>query len=149
MDPPHPISIETRLYRRPSVRPTAVRRLQAVHCGQSEAKRRIADMRRFASLFGEMLLYQHQRIVTMTKVYIASNNLPVEIIRFHTIYDDFSDKVDLKLDNNNGFIADRSFRTMVISTSQLHYFMLLCRTESRYKRQFGSNSLLFTAYKTV
>ena len=32
-----------------------------------------------------MLLYQHQRIVTMTKVYIASNNLPVEIIRFHTI----------------------------------------------------------------
>ena len=38
---------------------------------------------RFA--FGEMLLYQHQRIVTMTKVYIASHNLPVEIIRFHTI----------------------------------------------------------------
>ena len=40
-------------------------------------------------LFGEVLLYQHQRIVTMTKVYITSNNLPVEIIRFHTIYDDF------------------------------------------------------------
>ena len=36
-------------------------------------------MRRFASLFGEVLLYQHQRIVTMTKVYIASNNLPVDI----------------------------------------------------------------------
>ena len=48
-------------------------------------------MRRFASLFGEVLLYQHQRIVTITKVYIASNNLPVEIIRFHTIHDDFSD----------------------------------------------------------
>ena len=44
-----------------------------------------------AWLFGEVLLYQHQRIVTMTKGYIASNNLPVEIIRFHTIYDDFSD----------------------------------------------------------
>ena len=58
----------------------------------------------------------------MTKVYIASNNLPVEIIRFHTIYDDFSDKVDLKLDNNNVFIADRSCRTMVVSTSQLHYY---------------------------
>ena len=48
-------------------------------------------MRDFASLFGEVLLYQHQCIFTMTKVYIASNNLPVEIIRFHTIYDDFSD----------------------------------------------------------
>ena len=48
-------------------------------------------MRRFASHFGEVLLYQHQRVVIMTKVYIASNNLPVEIIRFHTIYDEFSD----------------------------------------------------------
>ena len=44
-------------------------------------------MRRFAALFGEVLLYQHQRIITMTKWYIASNNLPVEILRFHTIYD--------------------------------------------------------------
>ena len=42
-------------------------------------------MRAFASLFGEVLLYQHQRIVTMTKVYIASNRIHVEIIRFHTI----------------------------------------------------------------
>ena len=32
-----------------------------------------------------MLPYQHQRIVTMTKVYIASNSIHVEIIRFHTI----------------------------------------------------------------
>ena len=37
-------------------------------------------MHRFASLFGEVLLYQHQRVIIMTKVYIASNNLPVEII---------------------------------------------------------------------
>ena len=42
-------------------------------------------MRRFASLFGEVLLYQHQRIVTMTKVCIASNSIHVKIIRFHTI----------------------------------------------------------------
>ena len=43
--------------------------------------------RRFASLrfLGEVLLYQHQRIATMTKVYIASNSIHVEIIRFHTI----------------------------------------------------------------
>ena len=33
-----------------------------------------------ASFFGEVLLYQHQRILTMTKVYIASNNIHVEII---------------------------------------------------------------------
>ena len=39
-------------------------------------------MRRFTSLFGEVLLYQHQRIVTITKVYIATNNLHVKIIRF-------------------------------------------------------------------
>ena len=47
------------------------------------------------------------------------------------------------------FIARRSFRKIVISTSQLHYFMLhvstmylAVRTESRYtyKRQFGPNS---------
>ena len=69
-DPPHPILIETRSYRRPLYRPLYVDK---------------SAMRRFASLFGEVLLYQHQRIVTMTKLYIASNNLPVEIIRFHTI----------------------------------------------------------------
>ena len=40
-----------------AVRPTAVRRMQTVCCGQCEAKRRIA------ALFGEVLLYQHQRII--------------------------------------------------------------------------------------
>ena len=69
-DQPHPILIETRSYRRPLYRPLYVDK---------------SAMRRFASLFGEVLLYQHQRIVATTKVYIASNNLPVEIIRFHTI----------------------------------------------------------------
>ena len=44
-----------------------------------------SGMRRFASHFGEVLLYQHQRNLTMTKVYIASNSIHVEIIRFHTI----------------------------------------------------------------
>ena len=29
------------------------------------------------------------------------------------------------------------------------YYVLAVRTESRYKRQFGSNSLLFTPFKTV
>ena len=77
MDPPHPIPIETRLYRRPSGRrPSEGCRPSAVDT---------SAMRRVASLFGEVLLYQHQRIITMTKGYIASNNLPVEIIRFHTI----------------------------------------------------------------
>ena len=42
-------------------------------------------IRPYASLIGEVLLYQHQRIITMSKVYIASNNIHVEIIRFHTI----------------------------------------------------------------
>ena len=44
-----------------------------------------STMRRFASLFGEVLLYQHQRIVIMATVYTASNSIHVEIIRFHTI----------------------------------------------------------------
>ena len=78
IDPPHPILIETHSYRRPSCR-----RLQAVR--PKPAAVDTSAMRRFASLFGEVLLYQHQRIVTMTKGYMASNNLPVEIIRFHTI----------------------------------------------------------------
>ena len=35
-------------------------------------------------------------------------------------------------------------------TAQLHYFKLQAvRTESRYKRQCGYNSLLFTPFKTV
>ena len=69
-------------------------RLQAAGCRLQAAGRSLwTNQLCVASLrfLGEMLLYQHQRIVTMTKVYIASNNLPVDIIRFHTIYDDFSD----------------------------------------------------------
>ena len=34
--------------------------------------------------FGEVLRCPHKRIVTITKVYIARNNIHVEIIRFHT-----------------------------------------------------------------
>ena len=37
---------------------------------------------RSATRFGEVLLCPHKRIGTMTKVYIASNNIHVEIIRF-------------------------------------------------------------------
>ena len=65
-DPPHPIRIETHSYPRPLYRP--LYRLQAA-----------VDKSDNASLFEEVLLYQHQRIVTMTKGYIASNNLPVDI----------------------------------------------------------------------
>ena len=92
---------DSRSYRRPSGRLQAVCRPSAVDkARRSEAKRRIADMRRFASLFGELLLYQHQRIVTMTK--------------------------------GHG-----------VSTSQLHYFMLLC-----YARKVGTsaNSALIRYY---
>ena len=71
-DPPHPILIDTRSYRRPLYR-------------RPEAVVDKSAMRRFASLFGEVLLYQHQRIVTMTKVYIASKSIHVEKIRFHII----------------------------------------------------------------
>ena len=79
IDPPHS---NRNPFESEAVRPTAG------GCGPSAAVDKSA-MRSFASLFWEVLLYQ--RIVTMTKVYIASNNLPMEIIRFHTIYDDFSD----------------------------------------------------------
>ena len=34
--------------------------------------------------FGEVLRCPHKSIVTITKVYIARNNIHVEIIRFHT-----------------------------------------------------------------
>ena len=38
----------------------------------------------YASLtyFGDLLRCPHKRIVTLTKVYIATNNIRVEIIRF-------------------------------------------------------------------
>ena len=34
--------------------------------------------------FGEVLRCPHKRIITITKVYIARNNIHMEIIRFHT-----------------------------------------------------------------
>ena len=74
-------------------------------------------MRRFdslASLLGEMLLYQHQGIVTTTKVYIAP--FMSEDRSF-----DLSTAARYVL-----FIADRSCRKIGGPTSQLHYFMLLC-----------------------
>ena len=72
----HPILIETRSYRRPLYRrPEAV--LRPLWTNQLC----VASLR----FFREVLLYQHQLIVTMTKVYIASNSIHVEIIRFHTI----------------------------------------------------------------
>ena len=39
---------------------------------------------RFIYLFWEVLRCPHKSIVTITKVYIARNNIHVEILRFHT-----------------------------------------------------------------
>ena len=45
----------------------------------------VVSTRRFIYLyFGEVLRCPHKRIVTITKVYIARNDIDVEIIRFHT-----------------------------------------------------------------
>ena len=35
-------------------------------------------------IFGEVLRCPHKRIITITKVYIARNNIHLEMIRFHT-----------------------------------------------------------------
>ena len=50
------------------------------------------------------------------------------------------------------FIADRSCRKIGVRPLNCTiscYYVQAVRPESRYKRQFGSNSLLFTAFKTV
>ena len=72
-DPPHPNLIQNPFVLKAVRQTSAVRQISYAHTSLRFA--------RFASLLGEMLLYQHQRIVTTTKVYIASNNLPVEIIQ--------------------------------------------------------------------
>ena len=114
----HPILIETGSYRRPSGR------LQAVRCGQIT----------YASL--RFAFWGNVSLSTSThrhydEVYIASNNLPVEIIRFHTIgFSDILSRIRNSTTTRYVFIADRSFRKIGISTSQLHYFMLLCTGSS-------------------
>ena len=94
-------------------------------------------MRRFTSLFGEMLLYQHQRIVTMTKVY-----LPAEIIRFHTI--GFSDLLS-RIQNSTTTV--RVFRGPFISEDRS--FDLNCTISCYYvERKVGTraNSALIRYY---
>ena len=80
-DPPHPNLIQNPFVLKAVRQTAAVRRSSDRRCGQISYAHASLRFARFASLLGEMLLYQHQRIVTTTKVYIASNNLPVEIIQ--------------------------------------------------------------------
>ena len=50
------------------------------------------SLRASFTYFGEVLRCTHKRIVTITKVYIARNNIHVEIIRFRKKNNsDFSD----------------------------------------------------------
>ncbi len=44
--------------------------------------RRLCHRAASFTYFGEVLLCPHKRIVTITKVYIARNNIHVELIRF-------------------------------------------------------------------
>ena len=119
-------------------------------------------MRRFASLCGEVLLYRHQRIATMTKVYIASNSIHVEIIRFHTIIETlvtFETRQQRALllllllwmlsVQNWTHSAQQSRIELIRSIAPAFRYMPVPLLKPRYKRQVGSNSLLFTAFKTV
>ena len=81
----------------------------------------------------------HRRIVNnITKVYIKRNNIQVELIRtFRNIVT--SGHVI------SGLKHDSGLHNCTISS----YYVQAVRTESRYKHQFGSNSLLFPPFKTV
>ena len=99
-------------------------------------------MHRFAglaSLLGGMLLYQHQRIVTMTKVYITSNNLPVEIIR-HLIAHSKTRSAVRVVYRGPFMSEDRSFG---LSTALFHVTMY-----RQYARKVGTsaNSALIRYY---
>ena len=63
----------------------------------------------YASLtnFGDLLRCPHKRIVTITKVYIATNNIHVEIIRFRKKNSGFNDILK--------FQVEKSFATNVIN----------------------------------
>ena len=91
-----------------------------------------------------MLRCPHKRIVTITKVYIATNNIHVEIIRFRNI-SGFNDILKIQVDESP--LVNRA--TVVSDDSNFDLSTALFHVKSRYKRQFGSNALLFTAFKTV
>ena len=124
--------------------------------------------RRFASLtyFGEVLLCPHKRVVTMTKMYTSTTNIHVEIIRFRkkvaTLMTFFSLKWKHSFATNVLIVTrdesplvyrapdsseDKKFRLLNCTISS--YYVQAVRMESQYKRQFGSNSLLFTPFETV
>ena len=91
--------------------------------------------------FAEVLRCPHKRIVTITKVYIARNNIHVELIRFRKN----SDFIDIGKFEVGPIVSwlpclllcwwRRTFRDI---TTSVHYVQAV-RTESRSKRQFGSN----------
>ena len=117
--------------------------------------------------FGEVLHCPHKRIVTITKVYIARNNIHLEIIRFHFQISDFSDIWNFEVNiyfrsllpvmSRHWSIARRMLRKIVISghfisgqawfgTEQLHYFKLLCTGSSHGKASTSANSALIRYY---
>ena len=91
--------------------------------------------------FGEVLRCPHKRIVTVTKVYIARNNIHGELIRFHKKIAILLTLETLKWELVSRLPClllcwwRRTFRDM---TTSVHYVQAV-RTESRSKRQFGSN----------
>ncbi len=76
--------------------------------------------------FAEVLRCPHKRIVTITKVYIARNNIHVELIRFRK--------------KNSDFIDIGKFEVGPVVSRLPCLLLCWCQwcTESRSKRQFGS-----------
>ena len=112
--------------------------------------------------FGEVLRCPHKRIVTITEVYIARNNIHVEIIRFRkelailltfeTLKWKPTTRSLLHVTSRHWCIAHRTLRNVVISgrvisgqalfgTAQLHYFKLLCTGSSYGKSVQPPNRL--------
>ena len=101
--------------------------------------------------FGQVLRCAHKRIVNIMKVYIEKNNVQVELIRFRKNSDFIDFKKTLKWAYTfapHVLIGIRDESPLfgceapgALDVSGHDHF----GTECRFKRQSGSNSLLFTS----
>ena len=105
----------------------------------------------------------------MTKENIASNSIHVELIRFHTIetlvtFETRQQRAHCYPRRVATVLSRQTDNTIIITSCTINTFISRFRLQRiilhyrslqapllkhRYKRQFGSNLLLFTAFKTV
>ena len=91
---------------------------------------------RFIYLFGDLLRCPHKRVVTITKVYIARNNMQVQFIRFHQKYRLYS-RLLLRSEGLSDHSVYSIFaRWQQLTTTQINNYPF---TRWQYDRRTGDN----------